>query len=208
MDNQSGAVLITCTPPRAGEIASDLSSSGINALAIPALTVSPIRTPMPYAPYEAMVISSVHALTADLPNLPVIAVGIETAQACKDKGLTVIQTGTGGVHDLTLNDFSTILYPCAKEPSFMPSPATGWPVYQTTENPEFHVPDHIKIIVVFSCKGAGIIRNHCKPYHEIIALSDKIADVFYNMDLRNLVVCDAPRYDAVKEILTKRDVQV
>lgn len=179
----------------------DLNAAGIVAMAMPALNVKPIPFDIPLSQYEAMLITSPHALSADLPDLPVIAVGQETARLAHAAGLYVMHTGEGGIRDIDLYRYGSLLYPCALEPTFIPDNATPWHVYESVPNPDFCIDDTVETVCVFSKKAAKHILPHCREHHTVIALSQAIAELFEGQSPRNLVVCDAPRYDMMKHIL-------
>jgi len=176
-------ILITCTQPRASDFASDID----NAIANPALNVRRLHTPQPDGEFDAVLITSRHAMIDELPNLPTIN----------------ITDGDGGVRDLDLSGYKNILYPCATEPTYIPDNCTPWPVYDTYTNPDFKIDDDIKIICAFSVKGACIIEPLLKPNHIILCLSQNIADIFKNTNIQKLAVCTRPRYDAMKSLITK-----
>jgi len=178
-----GKILITCTQPRASEFASDIN----NAITNSALTVRHLDTPKPDGGFDAVLITSRHAMIDELPDLPTIN----------------ITDGEGGVRDLDLSNYQNILYPCAVEPTYIPNNCTPWPVYETYTNPNFKVDDDIDVICVFSVKGAKIIQPLLKPHHIILCLSQNIADMFKNTKIEKLAVCTRPRYDAMKSLIEK-----
>lgn len=197
-------VLITCTQPRADALVHDLKQSDIHALASPALSVNPVISQRPKDIFDAMLVTSRHALNADLPlDIPVIAIGEETALQCQHHGLRVIQTGDDNLKSMDLSSYHSILYPCAKQPSHIPPNATPWIVYETIPNPAFIIPENIEMICVFSAKAALIIKEKCRPDHKILCLSQPIADIFTEQKIDNLAVCDRPRYDAMKDLILK-----
>ena len=197
-------VLITCTQPRSDDIVADLKNSSVDAIAIPALNVLPKQTDKPEGNFGYLLISSRHALEIDLPDLPVIAVGENTATLAQNKGLYVTHTGDGGVQDINLTPYNNILYPCAHEPSFIPNDVTPWPVYESRSNTAFSIPDDVDFVCVFSVKAARIVRSHCLPHHHIMCLSQNIADIFEMHGFQNLAVCHEPRYDAMKQLILQR----
>jgi len=190
-------VLITCTRPRGDDYITDLRAMGIDAVANPALIYQALNSPMPKGTFDAMMVTSQHALNADLPDLPVIAVGEETADLVQEKNMAVVYTGGGGVADLDLSPYSSILYPCAESPALIPHKATAWPVYRTIENPDFIVDDDVDIICVFSIKAANIIKKTKLCHKDVLCFSNMIANEFEKISLQNLAVAMQPRYDAM-----------
>ena len=197
-------VLITCTQPRGNIIVNDLKNSAVPAIAVPALTIAKKVTHIPQGNFDYLLISSRHALECDLPDLPIIAVGDNTAEEARKKGMYVIHTGVGGLGDMDLSAYQNILYPCATMPTFIPSNVVPWPVYESHVNPDFTIEQDVKIICIFSLKAAQAIQKHCQPSHEILCLSPNIADVFKNHPIENLAVCPVPRYDALKQLILQR----
>jgi uroporphyrinogen-III synthase len=193
-------VLITCTQPRANDIAHDLQSSAMDAIAMPALIVERLYTPIPDKIFDAMIITSVHAMIDRLPDLPVIAIGGETARMAKMHGYNVIDIGVGGINDLDLSSYSNILYPCADEPTTIPLNTTPWIVYQTRKNDAFIIDDSIEIICVFSIKAAQIIKAYNLRTKTILCLSQNIKNALSGVDVAYIASCTHPRYDAMKEL--------
>jgi len=189
-----GKVLITCTEPRASEIAQTIS----NAFSHPALAVERLQTLTPNGDFDAILVTSRHAICNNLPDLPVIAVGNKTADTLKNKGYNVIQTGTGGVQDLDLLPYQNILYPCAVEPTIIPDNATAWPVYETKPHPDFTIPDSIDAIALFSIKGAKHVLSCATKDYFYLCLSDAIADTIKG---QKLAVAEKPSYHAIKELI-------
>jgi len=195
-------ILITCTAPRAQDYVTTLLNTDDDAIAMPALQVTGIRAAIPEGDFEGMVVTSAHAFMGDLPDdLPIIAVGDETASLAWARGFTVIHSGHGGIMDLDLTPYRRLLYPCAPEPTACPPNCISWPVYQTHPNPDFRIPADITIICVFSVKAAQVIRKH--PLHDkiILCLSDKIAAQFDKVRCVKLAVADTPRYDAMISLI-------
>jgi len=176
-------ILVTCTQPRASEFASDIH----NAIANPVLNVRHLNTSKPDSEFDALLITSRHAIVDELPNLPTIN----------------IADGDGGVRDLDLSAYKNILYPCAVEPTYIPDNCTPWPIYKTYTNPDFKIDDTMKIICVFSIKGAKVIEPILKQHHTVLCLSQKIADIFQNSQIEKLAFCTRPRYDAMKSLIKK-----
>lgn len=200
-------VLITCTQPRADEIVHDLSTLGIDAVSCPALTISPLKTAQPDGEFDALLITSRHALSADLPEtLPVIAIGEETANLAREHGLYVVHTGKSNLQGMDLSAYKNILYPCARQPSLVPDNATKWPVYESIENAGFAIPEGIETICIFSARAAKYIAPMCQKHHHVICLSDIIANILKNQGIDNLAVCSLPRYDILRNQITKRHV--
>jgi uroporphyrinogen-III synthase len=201
-------VLITCTRPRGDDYVIDLRAMGIDAVANPALIYQALNSPMPKGTFDAMLITSRHAFNADLPDLPVIAVGAETANLAQENNKTVIQVGDGGVADLDLSPYASILYPCADSPTLIPQNATAWPVYKTIENPEFSIPDDVGTICVFSIKAAEIIIQSNFRHKTVLCLSHDIAKLFDKILLQNLAVAMQPRYDAMISLILNHTEEV
>lgn len=193
-------IAITCTQPRCDEIVSRLNALSIDAYTMPALVVQALHTPLPSGQFEAILITSRHALSANLPNLSVIAIGEQTASLAREKGFSVIQTGQGDIHSLDLTSYTSILYPCANEPTHIPNNATPWHVYETQENPAFHIQDDTGIIAVFSSKGARALSSlpvNC--HYRYVCLSDVIAQNINGISADRLAVCAQPDYDALEQ---------
>ena len=201
------SVLVTCTQPRADDIVADLAESGFNAIAMPALAVNILDNTKPDGVFDGMLVTSRHALLADLPSLPVITVGQETSAAAMKAGFTVIQSGNSNLADMDISAYKSLLYPCADEPSLIPPNASPWRVYKTVSNPHFQIPEEITTICIFSAKGAETVARLCSPDHDIICLSQAVAAVFENHPLDNLAVCATPRYDDMKKLIIKRHVR-
>ena len=200
-------ILITCTQPRADEIVRDLCQSGLNCVAQPALRVQPIESVMPEGTFDAMVISSRHAVCDKLPDLPVTAVGEATGRLLEKAGFTVAQTGCGGVADLTLKDDHIYLYPCAHNPTIIPDNAVAWPIYKTEVNQEFSLND-ADIITVFSAKAARVISQHDLTGRVVLCLSDAVAKPLKASGAKALVVCERSAYDAMNDLIFKTVRQI
>lgn len=196
-------ILVTATNPKGNDFARSLNPKlkSIYVVACPALHVYAVASPLPKGNFDAMVVTSRHAVIGELPELPVIAVGAETACLLRDKGFDVIQTGQGGIADLNLSGYKNILYPCALDPTYVPHNATPWGVYETHVNPDFIIDDDIQGICTFSVKAAKIIKPLLKPHQIIFALSPAIAEIFKDVDIHNLVTCAHPRYDDMKKLI-------
>jgi len=190
-------VLITCTKPRADELVREINNSIVNS----ALIVNKTDINIPDQNFDAVLVTSRHAITNDLPNLPIISIGEETALELKNRGHDISQVGTGGVKDLDLSAYNNVLYPCASESSFIPKNVTAWPVYETHPNVEFKIQHENKIICVFSAKAAKIIRTFDLSNKIILCLSKAIAKEFENIDIEKLAVCTSPRYDIMKSLI-------
>ncbi len=195
-------VLITCTFPRADDFISDLKNYDV--IARPALSFEKIPNNMPEGTYDAMLLSSRHAVIDDLPLLPVVTVGEKTAILAKEKGHDVVQVGQGGVQDLDFSLYSNILYPCALEPTCILDKCIPWSVYRTIENSNFSIDDSDHIICVFSVKAAKIISKYDLSNRVILCLSQAIADVFSQSDIAELAVCMRPRYDDMILLILKQ----
>lgn len=193
-----GNVLITCTRPRADDFANDLNNESIQSRVCPALIVDMLTNPMPQGNFDAVLITSRHAVIDNLPDLPIISVGDQTIS---NHNYNVIQTGAGGVNNLNFSDYKNILYPCSADPSFIPENATKWPVYKTTSNPDFYINNDEAIITVFSIRAAKIIAKHDLSGKTVICLSDAIATQFENSDMHKLAVCTRPRYHVMKSLI-------
>lgn len=198
-----GKILVTCTRPRVDVITNDLRQNGYDAVAMPALTVSVIHTPMVDDQYDVVLVTSTHAFLSDIPKLPMICVGAETADIAKAKGYDVIQIGTGGIDDLDLSPYQNILYPCAVEPTKIPENTTPWRVYETHTDDDFTIDDDIETIIVFSTKAAKIIAGYNLNDKNVICLSQKISNVFVGCDCKKLEICTHPSYDSVKQLILK-----
>ena len=194
-------VLITCTQPRADWIVKDLNRSQIQAIAHPVLKVEKMNTKPPHGDFDALLITSPHAVIPDLPDLPVLAVGEYTANIARKNGMYVSHTGHAGVRNMDLSSFQHILYPCAKEPSFVPEKVTTWPAYKTVLNNNLEIDKRSTIICVFSVKAAIHVRDICNDSQHIICLSDAIASIFENHPIENLAVCKTPRYDEMTKLI-------
>lgn len=175
--------LITCTQPRADEFTFDIN----NAVAMPALNVRHLKTPKPNGKFDAILVTSRHAMVNNFPDLPIISIA--------DAG--------GGIRDLNLSNYKNILFPCATEPTYIPDNCTPWYVYETYPNPNFKIDYDIDIICVFSVKGAKIIQPLIKSNNVILCLSKNIANIFKNSDIQKLAVCTRPRYDVMKSLILK-----
>jgi uroporphyrinogen-III synthase len=151
-----------------------------------------------------MVITSRHVLTRqDLPDLPVIAVGEETAAMAIHYGLKIIQTGDGGIQQLNLDQDKKYLYPCALEPTPYPQNLSPWPVYQAVENGNFYIDDGVTHIAVFSVRAANYIKRHINQSHSVLCFSPAIAAIFNKDKIQNLAACAEPRYDAMIDLILK-----
>ncbi|PCI00559.1 MAG: hypothetical protein COB76_03350 [Alphaproteobacteria bacterium] len=194
-------VAITCTKPRCDDIVARLQSKNIDAYAMPALTVRALDTIKPSGDYDTMLITSAHAIHEKLPQLPAIAVGTHTARLLQKSGHTVIQTGEKGVDDLDLSPYTSILYPCATQPTSIPEHCTPWSVYESVPNPDFKIHDQTDIIVCFSIKGAAQLSPSIVSTQNIICLSRAIADTLSWLNADRLAVCDQPDYDSLEQLL-------
>ena len=201
-------VLITCTQPRADDYVTDLVSRGVHAIASPALEKIPLIDPMPSGPFDGIVITSRHALDVDLPNLPTVVVGQETARLASEKGLCVVQTGDGGIMNLDLSSYRSIFYPCAQNPTYIPDHATVWPVYDTRANPAFAIGETIDTVCVFSVKAAQIVKSQDLESKTVLCFSEAIAKEFDKIPLQNLAVSSQPRYDAMTSLILNHTKEV
>jgi uroporphyrinogen-III synthase len=168
---------------------------------VPALVVSRIDNPKPNGVFDTVLITSRHAVCDDLPDLPIIAVGAETAKHIDGD---IVQIGDGGVRDLNLDGYQNILYPCAVDPSYTPPNTTPWHVYETRPNPDFKIDEDITHIAVFSIKGADVVMAHANANHHFLCLSQNIADHIQQAGFENLAVCTHPTYNAMKLLMTEQ----
>lgn len=198
-----GKVLITATHPRGDEFTAHLLKNNISAISLPVLEVQYSTSEKSEGYYKYLLITSVHALNADLPNLPVIAVGDETASQARKKGYEVIEIGQGGVRDIDLSNYDNILYPCAHEPTYIPDLCHPWPVYQTIANSRFQIDNDVDIICVFSVRAAKEIRKHDLKDKKILCLSNAIREAFYGTDYADIASCMYPRYDAMENLINQ-----
>lgn len=200
MDNP--LIVITCTRPRCDEIVDDLTRRNLNAIACPLLTVEKTPCAPPQGEYQAMLLTSRHALTENMPDLPVIAVGDQTAHEAVKAGLTVIHTGPGDINGLDLSDYQSLLYPCAHEPSHIPACCTPWRVYKTVPGETASTaPASTAIIVFFSARGMRHFSHPDSHKMTALCLSEQIARAADNIPFRNLAVCDHPDYDTMRELI-------
>lgn len=93
--------------PGLGATLSGLRDRGIEALAAPLFTIGPVAWDVPEAAeFDALLVGSANVFRhggaglAQLADLPVCAVGARTAQAARDAGFVVAQTGQGGLQSL------------------------------------------------------------------------------------------------------------
>ncbi len=169
---------------------------------MPALYAHMVDTPKPIGDFDAMLVTSTHVfMRDDLPKLPVIAVGDETAIMARDNGFDVVQTGDGGVKDLDLSPYNNILYPCATEPTSIPDNAHTWHVYETIESKDFSLDNTPEIITVFSAKAARYIATFNLENKVVLCLSDKISQIFEGQKMANIASCTYPRYDAMEYLI-------
>lgn len=194
-------VLITCTQPRADGIIHDLKLNSIDAYAMPALNVEILDTPIPEGKFDVMLITSTHAFEKDLPRLPVIAVGAETARLATQNGFNVVKTGVGGVDNLDISGYTNILYPCAYEPTSIPCNATAWTIYATKKNNEFKISNDVDLICVFSVKAAKYIKKYDLKNKIVLCLSKNIETEFSGVAVGHIASCTYPRYDAMKQLI-------
>ena len=206
MLSMPSTVAITCTQPRCDGITADLiasqSNKKINAIAHPILSITITGTPMPKGDFDAVLITSTHAITDALPHeLPYIAVGEHTALQLQELGYTVVTIGHGGVRDLDLNGYNRILYPCAVNPSFTPSNTVPWTVYTSSIATDFNWVNNVDIITVFSASAAHALRPYVPPHIHLICLSNTIVNIFNDHPIGNLAVCEKPHYDDMKFLI-------
>jgi uroporphyrinogen-III synthase len=195
-------IAITCTAPRCHDIQSTLHDRGYNTLALPALDVKTIKSNHPNKSFDAVLITSRHAIHSDLPkHLPYIAVGEHTALLLKNKGFHVVQYGSNGIQNLDLRKYSNILYPCATQPTEIPINATAWPVYETFEAHNIKQISDVNIVSIYSIRGANAIKPYLTKHHTVVCLSEYIAQTFEGTQMQNLVVCDKPDYDRMIKLL-------
>jgi uroporphyrinogen-III synthase len=195
-------IAITCTSPRCDQIVSDLQNDNIRATAHPILSITHTNTSIPTGDFDVVLISSVHAITDDLPkHLPYIAVGAQTATYLSDKGFVVTQIGKGGVADIDLSNYNRVLYPCAEYPSFTPSKATPWIVYSSHVDTNFSWVTDMDMIAVFSKMAARVLLPYVQPHIQILCLSQPIANVFDGHSSENLAICGNPHYDDMKFLI-------
>ncbi len=194
-------VLITCTQPRANEIVHDLRSHSICTCAMPALIVEYCEEPMPNGEFDVMLITSRHVINENLPHLPAIAIGDETALMLQEKEYNIVQVGTGGVDDVDLSPYLNALYPCASEPTKILKNTTPWHVYKTIKNDKFNISDDVEIICVFSTKAAKIIKKYDLTGKIILCLSENIEQAFHGVDVADIASCTHPRYDTMKQLI-------
>lgn len=94
-------VLVTRDRDAAAETAATLARLGHEALLAPVIDITPVPTPLPSGPYDAVLATSFHAFTHGpdmrrLPKrLPVFAVGRRTAEAARAAGFDDVRIGAG-----------------------------------------------------------------------------------------------------------------
>ena len=94
-------VLVTRDRHAAAETAATLARLGHEALVAPVIDITPVPTPVPSGPYDAVLATSCHAFThgPDVRRLsrglPVFAVGRRTAEAARAAGFEDVRIGDG-----------------------------------------------------------------------------------------------------------------
>lgn len=91
-------VLVTRPQPDAARTAERLAALGHEASVAPVTAIVPTGAAPPDAPWDALVLTSAHALPAmrDLPkDRPVFAVGARTARGARDAGFAAVHEGAG-----------------------------------------------------------------------------------------------------------------
>lgn len=197
------SIIITCTAPRCDEITARLKQQGYDAQARPALEVRPLSPlSLPTGNFDAVLITSRHAVSNQLPrDLPYIAVGQTTTDLLKEKGYNVVSTGNGGIEDLDVSGYASILYPAASEPTACPANAVHWPVYETIPAKTFQLPGNPCLIAVYSQKAVENIVSKMRQEDQIFCLSNSIAKRFSDHPAQNLVVCSKPLYAIMEKNL-------
>ena len=125
-------VWITRAQPGAARTAARLTALGFTPVVAPLLTILPLPDALTQAPGFATVaalaftspngVAAFAALTPDLRDRPVFAVGDATAQAARDAGFTDARSAAGDIHALARLIAATpvdglILAPGAREPA-------------------------------------------------------------------------------------------
>ena len=125
-------VWITRAQPGAARTAARLTALGFTPVVAPLLTIRPLPDALTQAPGFATVaalaftspngVAAFAALTPDLRDRPVFAVGDATAEAARDAGFTDARSASGDIHALARLIAATsveglILAPGAREPA-------------------------------------------------------------------------------------------
>lgn len=121
-------VIVTRPLPDADRTADALRAAGHVPLLSPVLAIRPTGRSLPEGAFDAVVVTSAHALppvTAPLPagllSLPLHAVGATTAAAARDAGFRDVRTGPGSGEDLasalaaSLSPGARLLYLAGRE---------------------------------------------------------------------------------------------
>lgn len=114
-------VLITRPKADADRTAARLLGRGHEAIIAPVTVITPTGAPPPAQDFDAIILTSAHAVLALMPdNRPVFAVGARTAAAARQAGFREIHTAKGDARTLTelvlrtLPQGGTLLHPAAR----------------------------------------------------------------------------------------------
>jgi uroporphyrinogen-III synthase len=167
-------VWITRAQPGAARTAARLTALGFEPVVAPLLALRPLPDALDAAPDLASVaalaftspngVSAFAALTPDLRDLPVFAVGDATAEAAREAGFADARSAAGDVHDLARLIAATpidglILAPGAREPAgdlpaLLPDHAVQrLPVYAAEET-DAAVPADFDAVLLHSPRAA------------------------------------------------------
>jgi uroporphyrinogen-III synthase len=90
-------------PLAAGErTAARLRARGHEAVLAPVTAIAPLDTPLPPGPFAAVLVTSASAFAASIPealrDLPLLAVGLRTAEVARARGFRQVESANGNRH--------------------------------------------------------------------------------------------------------------
>ncbi len=220
-------VWITRAQPGAARTAARLTALGFEPVVAPLLAIRPLPDALDAAPDFASVaalaftspngVSAFAALTPDLRDLPVFAVGDATAEAARDAGFTDARSAAGDIHALAALIAASpiqglILAPGAREPAgdlpaLLPGRAVQLlPVYAAEETGTA-VPAGFDAVLLHSPRAARALAAVLPPQAArdrlAVCISDAAAAPLTAFSFAEIRTADAPDENSVLTALGK-----
>lgn len=201
-----------------------LSQHGYRGIACPVLSIESV----PFAladPYDVAIITSRHAIPFVPVDMPIVAVGEETAETARENGVPVLAVGNGDIASLKDVDVfhnKRIVHLCGRHTS--PGSETIMNalgahrvcVYEARLNPDFPVSvktsleqEKLGAVLMFSARAARHFTGLAKRatnndlWRSVtgVALSPRIAAAMDGLPFADVRVASAPNRNALLEAL-------
>jgi uroporphyrinogen-III synthase len=228
---QTPRILVTRPEPGASRTAERLRNAGFEAVVLPLTRIERLPFELPDGPFDGLVVTSAQALAvvnvSYFAALPVVAVGDTTANAARQAGFKLIETGLGSVESVvalaasTFEPNSRLLYLCGKvrrpELETLLRQAGFSIVAAETYNaqPLKHQPGKLAgilgdkpfdAVILLSAVAAELFNQHVsKPQFSnalLVCFSQRIADAAGRFD-RPIAVTEDATEDSLMKLLEK-----